>query len=151
MTKGPFYLACIISVYIACIFTAQIAVMPPEAIAACSCQAQQRAIPEEQKEDTGQRSPIHAKAGEIFSIILDSNPTTGYQWQLANPLDEKVLKLISSEYRMPETQMVGAGGKEVWTVKALSTGQTTISFEYVRPWEKDREPAKKAIFTINIQ
>jgi inhibitor of cysteine peptidase len=151
MTKGPFYIACIISIYIACFFTAQIAVMPSAAVAACSCQARQRAIPEEQKEDDGQGSPIHARAGEIFSITLDSNPTTGYQWKLANPLDEKALKLISSEYRMPETQMVGTGGKEAWTFKALSMGQATISFEYVRPWEKDREPAKKAIFKINIQ
>lgn len=151
MTKGPFYLVCIFGLYIGCIFTAQISVMPSAGIAACSCQGQKEVITEEQKEDTAPRSPIHAKAGEIISITLDSNPTTGYRWQLSTPLDEKVLKIISSEYRMPETHIVGAGGKEVWTFKALSTGQTTIVFEYMRPWEKDKEPAKKATFTINIQ
>ena len=151
MKKGPFYLACIIGIYIGCIFAAQIGAMPSVSSAACSCQAQKEVITEEQKEGAGPRSPIHTKTGEIFSITLDSNPTTGYQWQLANLVDEKVLKLISSEYRMAETNMVGAGGKEVWTFKALSTGQTTIVFEYVRLWEKDKEPAKKAAFTINIQ
>ncbi|MBA4389779.1 MAG: hypothetical protein C0399_02445 [Syntrophus sp. (in: bacteria)] len=119
--------------------------------AACLCQAEQRVITEEQKEHTGPINPINTKVGKAVSITLDSNPTTGYQWQLANPVDEKVLKLISSEYRPPKTKKLGAGGKEVWTFKALSTGQTIINFEYVRPWEKDRGAAEQATFTIKVQ
>jgi inhibitor of cysteine peptidase len=150
MMKSPFYLTCIIGIYIGCIFATQVAAIPSKAIAACPCQAKQQ-VNMAQKEYADPRNPINTKAGETISIILDSNPTTGYKWQLAKPADEKVLQLVSSEYRMPETQMVGAGGKEVWTFKALSTGQTNIVFEYLRPWEKDKEPAKKATFTINIQ
>ena len=99
---------------------------------------------------TDPESAIHAKVSEEFSIILDANPTTGYQWQLANPFDEKILKLIGSDYKAPKTKRVGAGGKEIWTFKALAAGQTTISFKYVRSWEKDKEPGKSIAFAVNI-
>lgn len=150
MTKRLICCVCIIAIYIGFLFATQIAAKPIEDDA-CICSGNIQKIPESQKEGDTMSNLISTKAGETISITLDSNPTTGYQWQLANPVDEKVLKLISSVYRMPETNMVGAGGKEVWTFKALSGCQTTINFEYVRPWEKDKEPAKKATFTIIIQ
>ena len=36
-------------------------------------------------------TPITVKAGEDFAIAVDSNRTTGYQWQLAEPLSVQVL------------------------------------------------------------
>ena len=42
--------------------------------------------------------------------------------------------------RCPETEMVGAGGKEVWTFKGVRPGETTVELEYVRPWEAGVEP-----------
>jgi predicted secreted protein len=94
---------------------------------------------------------IQCKIGEAFSISLDSNPTTGYKWQLAHPRDGKFLKLIGSKYKAPKTELAGTGGKEIWSFKALSVSQTTIVFEYVRPWEKDKEPIKRITFMVNIQ
>jgi predicted secreted protein len=46
--------------------------------------------------------------------------------------------------------MVGAGGKEIWTFKALGSGKTTIDMEYVRPWEKRVEPVDRANFLVNV-
>jgi predicted secreted protein len=94
---------------------------------------------------------IQCKIGEAFSISLDSNPTTGYKWQLAHSQDGKFLKLISSKYKAPKTELAGAGGKEIWSFKGLSVGQTKIVFEYKRPWEKDKEPIKRMTFMVNIQ
>jgi inhibitor of cysteine peptidase len=54
--------------------------------------------------------------------------TTGYQWKLSDDFTEGIVKLVKSEYVAPETEMVGAGGKEVWTFK-----ETTVDLEYVRP------------------
>jgi inhibitor of cysteine peptidase len=96
------------------------------------------------------KKTVQRTVGETFSIVLDSNPTTGYQWQLANPPDEKIVKLIRSEYRASKTNLTGAGGKEIWTFVTLDTGQTAISFKYVRPWEKDKEPKKNVEFTLYV-
>ncbi|WP_400162952.1 protease inhibitor I42 family protein [Brevibacillus sp. TJ4] len=47
---------------------------------------------------------IHAvtvRAGQIFSLSLESNPSTGYQWELSNPLDPRYLGLLSRAYSPP--------------------------------------------------
>jgi len=93
---------------------------------------------------------IEVKAGQRFIIRLDANPTTGYQWQLVQPLDPNILELVSSEYRPTETKLVGAGGKEVWTFKAVGAGKAKLSLKYVRPWEKDAKPAEREDFIIVV-
>jgi inhibitor of cysteine peptidase len=100
--------------------------------------------------------PIEAAAGKEFSISLDSNRTTGYGWQLAKPVDEKVVKAVRNIYQeaAPAAKdgapRVGAGGKEVWTFKAVKPGKTAIEFKYVRPWEKDTPPVKTAKFQVEV-
>ena len=93
---------------------------------------------------------INAVAGDEFSITLESNPTTGYSWQLAQPLDEEMVKLVSSEYVPSRTDLVGAGGEEKWTFLALNKGVVRIVLKYVRPWEKDKPPAKEKTFLVRI-
>jgi inhibitor of cysteine peptidase len=102
-------------------------------------------------QDLKQAKVIEAQAGQNFTIILKSNPTTGYQWQLAKPLDESIVQLISPEYLTDKTKLVGAGGKQVWVFKALKAGQTNISLKYVRPWEKNTPPQNEESFVIIIK
>jgi inhibitor of cysteine peptidase len=90
--------------------------------------------------------------GDEFTITLDSNATTGYEWQLADTLDESILELVGSEYTIPNDEgLVGAGGIEVWTFKAAGFGETDVSMEYVRPWEEDGTPAKERTFSITVK
>jgi inhibitor of cysteine peptidase len=84
--------------------------------------------------------PIVVEKGQEFTIVLESNPTTGYQWQLFEPLDEDVVSLVKTEFEEGDTERVGAPGEERWTFKAEGLGETDISFVYVRPWESEAEP-----------
>ncbi|MEI6832327.1 MAG: protease inhibitor I42 family protein, partial [Candidatus Omnitrophota bacterium] len=84
-----------------------------------------------------QAKVIKVQLGQNFTITLEANKTTGYEWQLANPLDESMVQLISSEYLTRKTKLLGVGGKQVWVLKALKTGKMTISFKYIRPREKE--------------
>ncbi|HVN95769.1 MAG TPA: protease inhibitor I42 family protein [Syntrophorhabdaceae bacterium] len=93
---------------------------------------------------------IQLKVGEAFSIVLDSNPATGYQWQLTAPPDDKIVRLVRSEYRASQTNLVGAGGEEIWTFSTVGPGQVTLAFKYMRPWEKDKEPERKALFKVYV-
>jgi len=92
---------------------------------------------------------IEVTVGEDFVISLDSNPTTGYSWQLASSLPAW-LELIGSEYVPTPTEpgIVGSGGVEEWTFRANAEGTATITFEYRRPWEKDQPPAERKTFVI---
>lgn len=96
--------------------------------------------------------PIKAKVGQEFMLKLDANRTTGYQWQLARPLDKEVLTLVSTDYWIPKTPgMVGAGGKSVWKFKAIGKGKALIYLKYVRPWEKKAKPVKTKTFIIIVE
>lgn len=93
---------------------------------------------------------VEARCGETFSITLDSNPTTGYQWRLAGQFPARKLRLVKSSYRRPSGRLVGAGGREIWTFEALAAGRATLRFEYIRPWEKDVPPARTRTFEVAI-
>lgn len=93
---------------------------------------------------------IKVKAGNSFTITLNSNPTTGYRWKIAGPVDERLIKLLSSGYIAPETGLAGAPGKQEWVFKAITRGKVIIPFDYTRPWEKDAQPAETDNFFIII-
>jgi inhibitor of cysteine peptidase len=95
-----------------------------------------------------EENKIKVNVGDNFKIELKSNPTTGYQWQLAEPLNN--IELVSSRYIPPNTNLVGAGGKEIWIFKAIKVGKTHISFKYLRPWES-RQPEIQKIYLIDIE
>ena len=95
--------------------------------------------------------PIEVEVGQEFAITLRSDIPTGYQWQLVGISDANIVRRVGSEYKGPDTELVGAGGEEVWTFQAISQGETVVSLEYVRPWEKDVPPAEARTFTVLVR
>lgn len=104
--------------------------------------------PAEEATYTDPAKTIEVELCKEFAIVLESNKTTGFGWDIAVPLDEKMVKFISCEYIPADTGLVGSGGKEIWTFRSVCQGKTQISFKYVRPWEKDVPPAKEMAFTV---
>lgn len=94
---------------------------------------------------------LQAKAGEQFTFRLDSNRTTGYSWRLARPPDERLVTLVGSIYEPPATPLIGAGGREAWTFKAVAKGRTAIMLEYVRPFEPNSPPARVQTLDVVIE
>lgn len=94
---------------------------------------------------------INAKVGEKIVITLESNKTTGYSWDLVKPIDKDVVGFIDNKYLAPTTNRAGAPGKELWNFRATGRGKTTLTFRYVRSWEKDVPPAKKKAFIIIVK
>lgn len=73
-----------------------------------------------------------------FSFALESNPSTGYSWQLnGSSYDTSMIKKVSEKYSAPASirPMVGAPGKQTFTFKALKPGSASIILQYKRPWE----------------
>lgn len=85
-------------------------------------------------ENTNNVSEKNVKQSQQFQIVLKSNPSTGYSWNVSyNP---KYLKLVSQEYVSSNiVGMVGAPGKQIFTFKALKIGETSVTFNYLRTWE----------------
>lgn len=93
-------------------------------------------------------SQLELAVGETLTVNLESNPTTGFTWILADP--EGMLEVTSHEYVMDPTGFdpppPGLGGVDVWTFTALAEGKTTISMEYSRPWDG----GEKAVQTFDL-
>ncbi len=94
--------------------------------------------------------PISASVGQEFKIVLESNPSTGYQWLLAKPLNESMVKQAGRTYERPNPRQVGAPGSEVLKFTALCEGRTEIQLKYARLWENSGAPLRSTNFVVVI-
>jgi inhibitor of cysteine peptidase len=122
-------------------------------VVAAAAAAQAAAIPSNSTgfDVAGGVEQIRVLAGKQFSITLNANHTTGYNWRLAKPLDPAMLKQISDDYHVATSDAVGAPGEEVWTFQCVAAGTVELDFEYVRPFEKDAKPVKRAQYVVAIE
>lgn len=84
--------------------------------------------------------------GDEFTVVLESNATTGFAWQLETPLPESVLTLVRNEYVEAESDLVGSGGRQELTFEAVGDGSTFIQLWYIRTFDDPPEPADRAQF-----
>lgn len=96
-------------------------------------------------------TPITVKSGQEFSLVLASNPTTGYRWDLAAPLVESRLRLSGKSYSPATPGIPGSGGTETWNFKASGKERAVVFLRYARPWEKGGEPLRQAVFVILVR
>ncbi len=90
------------------------------------------------------------KVNKEFRVILKSNPTTGYSWTAK--FDPNYAQLINSKYIPYKTKpgIVGSGGIQIFTFKAIKPGKTQITMEYQRPWAETVPPLKEVKYNLFI-
>jgi inhibitor of cysteine peptidase len=95
---------------------------------------------------------LNLKINDTVEIKLESNPTTGYSWFLSDNVDETIVSVTSPEFMesKKDEELVGAGGYEIFNVKAIAKGKTDIILNYERPWEEGVEPLETFEITISI-
>jgi len=95
---------------------------------------------------------LNLKINDTVEIKLESNPTTGYSWFLNDNVDETIVSITSPEFMesKKDEELVGAGGYEIFTIKAISKGKTDIILNYERSWEEGIEPLETFEITISI-
>ncbi len=96
-------------------------------------------------------SQVEIEKGQILVVTLESNPTTGYQWELVENQGTILEQMGEAEFKPSETgepPLVGAGGWEIFHFNAISPGQMTLQLIYHRPWEEGVEPINT--FSIEV-
>ena len=99
-------------------------------------------------EDNG--SQVELSSGQVLEVTLESNPPTGYSWQVSEVDDAVLTQLGEPEFQQAPTEgepLVGAGGAETFRF-AATTGETTLTLVYHRPWEEGVEPLET--FTVQV-
>ena len=93
---------------------------------------------------------IEASPGKTFQIVIASNPTTGYHWEIIPELDVNIVEFVEQGYIAEEPVMPGSGGMDVWTFRAVSVGETTIVLGYYPP-DNDTDPGETVTFSIRVE
>ncbi len=91
---------------------------------------------------------IKVNVGHSFTISLDSNPSTGYTWQILNPINQSLLKTVNKTFT-PDKKLVGSPGKENWEFKGMRKGTVYIMMAYKR--NSDKKVSKKTTYAVVIQ
>lgn len=93
--------------------------------------------------------PIGAKV----TITLQSNPTTGYQWEIVDPLPSclAVIAEPSMVAGQRSETLVGAPGQWRATLRAERRGEGTVLITYQRAWEKQAMAAKSFRVTVRVE
>ena len=93
---------------------------------------------------------IEAAVGQEVVVRLAWNPTTGFRWTVGPVEGDAMVPKGRVAYEPPGRALPGAVGTFVARFLAVREGEASVAMRYVRPWEKDREPAKTFAVTVNV-
>jgi len=99
-------------------------------------------------DDNGRQ--IELTNGQTFNVTLETNPSTGYSWEVVE-LNNNILHQIGEaeiEPNITQKDIVGAAVMQTFQFEVINTGQTTLKIIYHRIWEKD--VASLNTFSIDI-
>ncbi|NAS89325.1 hypothetical protein C4E24_06255 [ANME-1 cluster archaeon AG-394-G21] len=100
---------------------------------------------------TDNNTEVNVTIGKFLVVTLEGNPTTGYTWEVTEPLDELVLRQVGDiafvqDYAEPG--FVGVPGVQTARFEVVGAGDATINMVYHQPWETDVEPVDT--FTLDV-
>ncbi len=89
-----------------------------------------------------------APAPQTVTLTLDSNPTTGFSWQVEQSEELFRVESVYTEDRTGEP-VTGSGGTETITLTPLKAGKTEVTLTYARPWEGG-EKGDQLVYSFEI-
>ena len=87
------------------------------------------------------------KKGESIPVVLESNPTTGFIWELTNADAQKVLQQGEAVFE-PKSDLLGASMNQIIYLEGQEEGETSVQFVYRRPWLGDQAPKRKTTIRV---
>ena len=97
--------------------------------------------------DNGRR--VELRVGDVLILTLRANYSTGYSWEVVSS-GEPVLRQAGPPTFTEDSHLAGAGGTATFEFRAEKAGSTSLELVYVRPWEKDAEPARTFSLTVVV-
>jgi inhibitor of cysteine peptidase len=91
---------------------------------------------------------IETAVGDILSVELDSNPTTGFDWAF-DELDASMFAAVEDNFNLAENAAIGAGGAHIFKLKVIKAGRGQIKLKYRRSWEGDSSIRDR--FTLTVE
>jgi len=103
----------------------------------------------ESKDDSGSYT---AKTGDKIAVRLESNPSTGYLWEIIENNPEILVFVDKSfESKKRDEKMVGVGGFDTFLFEAKSKGVVSVKLEYHKPFASEGDISKYFQFEITVK
>lgn len=93
---------------------------------------------------------VEINTGDVLTIRLAGNPTTGYTWEKVY-CDGKVLLQEGDVRYTPSALLAGSGGVFVFAFRAVAAGETTLRIIYYRPFEIKVAPVKFLEISVKVK
>jgi inhibitor of cysteine peptidase len=84
--------------------------------------------------ETDNGREVTVASGDIITIELPDNQTTGYEW-VATASTDDVLTLTERRFRPPASTAPGTAGRRRLVYRVRAAGSTAIALARRRPWE----------------
>ena len=88
--------------------------------------------------------------GDLITIRLPENPTTGYRWAV-DKADTAAVSLQNEDFTPPAGGGVGAGGEKTVTFEAKKAGSAEITLKRWRDWEGDASITDRFGVTVQVR
>lgn len=103
-------------------------------------------------EDASDCKPLKLHEGQELVLILPSNPTTGFRWEMRNAANGLLRPLGPEVYSNPEDAgLVGSAGESTWRFRVTGAGEDKLELAYRRPWEAEVAPAQTFVCPIAVK
>jgi predicted secreted protein len=94
---------------------------------------------------------VKAAVGNLIRITLESNPSTGFNWELRDfAFGAAIFYSSDLVARKAGNVLFGAPGDTVITLQAVKLGRQDITLVYRRQWEPPDQVAATFTFTLEV-
>ena len=101
--------------------------------------------------DSDANRMIEMRSGDRLNIVLTSNPSTGYNWQVVGGDTSVVAQVGAPVWKADQPGLPGGGGKLSIPFLAEAPGRTTLKLAYSRPWDRETPAAKTYDVTVIVK
>ncbi len=107
-------------------------------------------LPEDEfaPEDGSRTESIQLRTGDVLTVMLKENQTTGYSWSAVN--NHRISAVTLNHIGAADSQLCGAPGYCEASIAAMKPGETTVVLNYSRPWEENTKPAASVSYHLTV-
>ena len=95
-------------------------------------------------------STVSLRGKQSLKIILPSNISTGYSWNIVS-IDTAILEEIGEKEYVQEIKRKGGGGHTIFRFKPAGKGKLSLKLAYCQAWEEGSSYEKTFTVTILVE
>lgn len=98
--------------------------------------------------ESGSARSVTAEPGEEFAVLVETNASIGWEWQITAMPAPEVVTFVDRSYEADDPEATGSGGTDAFRFLAVGAGETTLTL--TRTY-RDEGPDREVTITVRVQ